>query len=102
MLRSLKLIGQGLWRQQKTTKPLRMEGVADLELWSTRWSKGGRIVFEVALDYSENRKTWMEMLRLWVRHRHKLLIPSIRSTNAAYAEGDVATLAPAPDMLAPV
>lgn len=67
MLRSLEVIGQGLWRQQKTTRALRMEGAADLELWSMRWSKGGRIVFEVALDYSKNRKQWMEMLRLWVR-----------------------------------
>lgn len=74
VLRSLKIIGQGLWRQQKTSKPLRMEGVADLELWSTRWSKGGRIVFEVALEYSENRKQWMELLRLWVRPRHRTRI----------------------------
>lgn len=32
-----------------------------------RRSKGGRIVFEVALDYSEQKQGYRDMLRLWVR-----------------------------------
>ena len=33
--------------------------------WSFR-SKGGRIIFEVALDWSEEKQEYRDMLRLWV------------------------------------
>ena len=53
VLRKLERLGRGYWQQEKTTKALRMESggpAADLELWRTRWSKGGRIVFEVTQE----------------------------------------------------
>lgn len=34
-------------------------------MWHCR-SKGGRIIFEVALDYSEEKQGYRDMLRLWV------------------------------------
>lgn len=35
-------------------------------MYRTKFTKGGRIVFEVAVDYDQATKTWREMLRLWV------------------------------------
>ena len=37
-----------------------------LEVYRTLLTRGGRIVFEVAVDYSQTANTWKEMLRLWV------------------------------------
>jgi hypothetical protein len=31
--------------------------------------QGGRIVFEVAAEYSERSHDWKDVLRLWVRRR---------------------------------
>ena len=35
-------------------------------MYRTLLTRGGRIVFEVAVDYSQTAHTWKEMLRLWV------------------------------------
>lgn len=69
VLRKLYQIGKGFWKQDSDTKALRTEGAAGLQLWHTVWCKGGHIVFEVALDYSETSRSWTEMLRLWVCNR---------------------------------
>jgi hypothetical protein len=37
------------------------------ELWRLKITKGGRILFEVAVEYDEESRTWAEMIRLWVR-----------------------------------
>jgi hypothetical protein len=37
------------------------------QCWDFR-SKGGRIIFEVALDWSEEKQEYRDMLRLWVPH----------------------------------
>lgn len=39
-----------------------------LEVYRTLLTKSGRIVFEVAVDYSQTSHTWKEMIRLWVSH----------------------------------
>ena len=39
---------------------------SDLEVYRTKLTSGGRIVFEVAVDYSQVAHTWKEMIRLWV------------------------------------
>lgn len=36
------------------------------ELWRLKITKGGRILFEVAVEYDEESRTWVEMIRLWV------------------------------------
>ena len=36
------------------------------ELWRLRVDKGGRILFEVAVEYDEESRSWSEMIRLWV------------------------------------
>ena len=38
----------------------------DLEVYRVKLTKGARIVFEVAVDYDQQTKSWREMLRLWV------------------------------------
>lgn len=38
----------------------------DLEVYRTLLTKGGRIVFEVAVDYSQTAHIWKDMIRLWV------------------------------------
>lgn len=70
--KKLAQIGQGRWKSDGDTTCLTFDPQAkcnDLELWRTKWSKAGRIVFEVAVDWSETAQTYCEMLRLWVRPR---------------------------------
>ena len=40
-----------------------------LEVYRTLLTKSRRIVFEVAVIYSQTSHTWKEMIRLWVSHR---------------------------------
>jgi hypothetical protein len=39
---------------------------AEVNVAITTRSKGGRIVFEVALDWSEEKQEYVDVLRLWV------------------------------------
>eukprot|EP00887_Chlorella_sp_A99_P006107 scaffold22.g6107.t1 len=64
VLRRLEHIGLGLWARDKKTKRITTP-LKSLELWSSKLTRGGRIVFEVAADWSENYKEWKEMLRIW-------------------------------------
>ena len=41
-------------------------------MYRTKLTSGGRIVFEVAVDYSQIAHTWKEMIRLWVRLASKI------------------------------
>jgi len=66
VLRRLLRIGEGLWQQDGNTVCLKVDKALNLELWRTKFSKSGRIVFEIAVDYSERLKVWRENLRLWV------------------------------------
>ena len=66
VLGKLRQIGQGFWQAEGDTTRRRTPE-ARLELWRTKWSRPGRIVFEVAADFSEAANTWKEMLRVWVR-----------------------------------
>lgn len=50
-----------------TTKCLKGAGLATLELYSTKITKSGRILFEVAEDWSEVTQSWKDMIRIWVR-----------------------------------
>ena len=43
-----------------------MQTCRDLEVYRTLLTKGGRIVFEVAVDYSQTACIWKDMIRLWV------------------------------------
>lgn len=36
-----------------------------MELWRSKLTKGGRIVWEVAAEWSESSRCWREMLRIW-------------------------------------
>ncbi len=36
------------------------------ELWRLKITRAGRILFEVAVEYDEESRTWAEMIRLWV------------------------------------
>ena len=49
-----------------------------LEVYRTLLSKGARIVFEVAVDYSQTAHVWKEMLRLWVCLRNKHVLISLK------------------------
>jgi hypothetical protein len=62
----LQHLGTGLWARDKKTKRIATPLVPSLELWSSKLTRAGRIVFEVAADWSELSKCWKEMLRLWV------------------------------------
>ena len=37
-----------------------------LELYRSKFTKSGRILFEVAVGYSEQRKAYSEQIRIWV------------------------------------
>ena len=43
-----------------------VQACRDLEVYRTLLTKGGRIVFEVAVDYSQTARIWKDMIRLWV------------------------------------
>ena len=60
----LQHLGQGMWARDKKTKRISTPSPT-LELWSSKLTRAGRIVFEVAADWSETSKCWKEMLRLW-------------------------------------
>lgn len=46
VLRRLLRIGEGLWQQDGNTVCLKVDKALNLELWRTKFSKSGRIVFE--------------------------------------------------------
>lgn len=52
MLRRLRQIGQGYWQSDGSAKQLSTSDLATAghrpELWRAKWSKGGRIIFEVS------------------------------------------------------
>ena len=47
-----------------------MKGLAvfcrGLEVYRTLLTKGGRILFEVAVDFVDTHNQWQEVIRLWV------------------------------------
>ncbi|MEW5318036.1 MAG: hypothetical protein WDW38_009289 [Sanguina aurantia] len=38
---------------------------SDPEIWRLAIDRGGRILFEVAVEFNEEARTWMEMIRIW-------------------------------------
>lgn len=38
-----------------------------------RINKGGRIIFEVAVEFDETSLTWVETIRVWVRRHQQAL-----------------------------
>jgi mRNA-degrading endonuclease RelE of RelBE toxin-antitoxin system len=52
VLRRLMRIGEGLWLQDGNTTCIKANKSLNLELWRTKFSKSGRIVFEVILSPS--------------------------------------------------
>ncbi|KAK9819698.1 hypothetical protein WJX72_001361 [[Myrmecia] bisecta] len=92
VLGKLKKIGQDFWQTDGTTKALKFEDLSlrALELWRTKLTRGGRIVFEVALDFSETSSTWKEMLRLWVitlsHDRYEAELRSIQASHRKSTE----------------
>eukprot|EP00775_Hariotina_reticulata_P001454 gene1454-1796_t len=70
VLLKLRRIGEGLWQADGSSKRIRTEEPG-LELWRTKITKGGRIIWQVAVDFSQERKAWMDMIRVWCIHmRH--------------------------------
>ncbi|KAL0040884.1 hypothetical protein WJX79_008605 [Trebouxia sp. C0005] len=65
VIKVLQRIGQGQWELDGSTER-RLGDVRGLEVYRTRLTKGGRIVFEVAVEYSHTAHAYREMLRLWV------------------------------------
>ncbi|DBB16378.1 TPA: hypothetical protein ACH3X3_014672 [Trebouxia sp. C0006] len=65
VIKRLQRIGEGQWDMDGGTEQ-RLSEVRGLEVYRTLLTRGGRIVFEVAVDYSQTAHTWKEMLRLWV------------------------------------
>ncbi|DBA81851.1 TPA: hypothetical protein ACH3X1_007570 [Trebouxia sp. C0004] len=65
VIKRLQRIGEGQWDMDGGTEQ-RLSVVRGLEVYRTLLTRGGRIVFEVAVDYSQTAHTWKEMLRLWV------------------------------------
>jgi hypothetical protein len=61
-------IGAGFWGRDGTASMLVPEDAAlkpTLELWRVKFSKSGRVLFEVAPDYSSRRKCYVDMIRIW-------------------------------------
>jgi hypothetical protein len=87
VLQRLVRIASGFWVQDGNTARLACEdkSLKGLELWRTKFSKAGRIVFEVAVDFSQRSKTWQETLRLWViTLSHDKYEGRIKSIEASY------------------
>lgn len=87
VMKRLLRIAQGYWLQDGNTVCLVPEdkSLTGLEMWRTKFSKSGRIVFEVAVDYSQKAKAWQENLRLWViTMNHDKYEQRIKSIEASY------------------
>lgn len=65
VIKRLQRIGEGQWEQDNGTQQ-RLAHIRNLKVYRTLLTKGGRIVFEVAVDYSETAHIWKDMIRLWV------------------------------------
>ena len=53
--------------------------IGKLELWRTKLTKGGRIIFEIALDFSERERHFMDMIRIWtITENHEKYEADIR------------------------
>ncbi|EFJ46513.1 hypothetical protein VOLCADRAFT_118102 [Volvox carteri f. nagariensis] len=63
----LRVIGSGYWARCRGAKKITADDptLAQQELWRLKVTKGGRILFEVAVEYDEESRTWAEMIRLW-------------------------------------
>lgn len=62
-----------------------------LELYRTLLTKGGRIVFEVAVDYSHISHSWTDMIRLWV---HLCLLISLTAVALAFGHAIIKLMLP--------
>ena len=61
-------LGAGFWRSDGTCSQLVPDDVAlkkTLELWRCKFSKAGRILFEVAPDWSSRSRCFQDMIRVW-------------------------------------
>ncbi|KXZ49100.1 hypothetical protein GPECTOR_23g31 [Gonium pectorale] len=63
----LRVIGSGYWARCRGAKKLTADDplFGQQELWRLKITKAGRILFEVAVEYDEESRTWAEMIRLW-------------------------------------
>lgn len=64
----LRVIGQGLWPRCRGAKRITSDDplLMPQELWRLKLTKGGRILFEVAVDDHDSKGTFCEIIRVWV------------------------------------
>ncbi|KAG2432292.1 hypothetical protein HYH02_013015 [Chlamydomonas schloesseri] len=63
----LRVIGQGLWPRCRGAKRITSDDALLMpqELWRLKLTKGGRILFEVAVDDHDSKGTFCEIIRVW-------------------------------------
>lgn len=69
MFARLRLIGLGVWASARNCyKRITSDdrSLAGLELCRLKLNRGGRILFEVTVDYCEEARAYMDMIRIWV------------------------------------
>lgn len=82
------MIGRGEWRSAGGVKRLAPGddiALRGLDLWRLKINKGGRVLFEVAVEYSEEQRCWCECIRLWcITLSHKKYEEAITYVQASY------------------
>lgn len=64
-------LGRGEWKSAKNCKPLKFgKDCKGLKLWRYKIGRSGRLVFEVCVDYNEEKDAYMDTIRIWVGVSH--------------------------------
>jgi hypothetical protein len=65
VLLKLREIGQGRWESMGACKRRMRDVPPELNLWRCKFTKAGRIVFDIAQDYSASRGNYTDLIRIW-------------------------------------
>lgn len=80
-------ISEGRWATSGTTQRLvfASDDLAGLELWRTKWSAAGRIVFQVTAEFSDRNQRWQEVARVWsISAQHSKYERDVRLIQVSY------------------
>lgn len=65
VLLKLREIGQGRWESMGACKRRMRDVPPELNLWRCKFTKAGRIVFDIAQDFSASKGVYTDLIRIW-------------------------------------
>jgi hypothetical protein len=65
VLLKLREIGQGRWESMGACKRRMRDVPPELNLWRCKFTRAGRIVFDIAQDFSASKGIYTDMIRIW-------------------------------------